>query len=563
MIPTITTLPDSIVKQIAAGQVIHRPASVVKELIDNALDAGATYLKIELTQAGIDQITITDNGQGIPAAELPKAVLRHSTSKLTSTDDLATISTFGFRGEALASIATCADLSIVTRFQDEEIGTKLIIKAGQPLESATVSPLGAPVGTQVKVSNLFSSVPARLKHLAKRSTELQHCVQVVSHYAAIWPQVEWLLTHNQQVVLQFPATDSGSERVAAVLGLPADAQVNVESSSELVSVTGWLGVPTETSSHSKNVLLAVNGRPVKDRRLLKTVKASFTDLIDHRHYPKGVLHLNVPATAIDPNVDPQKWQVQVTDPAQIQAHLLQSIQTALGRSVYPQLTETKPWTFHDSAAPELLTKLKQSQKTWDTAQTRISSEVFQLNDAYLLHQNPAGNLVITDQHAAHERILYEQFLATFEQQKHSPNTRQLDPATDISLSAAEVAALESQTETLAQIGFTYLQTGPHTLSVRSIPEYIDPSLVSEVVAGLALDVLEAQPISAVDSTAKRTIAYAACRSAIKSGDSLSQAERKNLLHQLADTQTPFTCPHGRPIQIVVTNQELAKKFKRT
>lgn len=586
----IHLLPTEVASQIAAGEVVERPASVVKELIENALDAGATHISIGVEGAGQQLIEVGDNGCGIPASELPLAIERHATSKLSQAADLFHIHTLGFRGEALASIGSISCLTLTSRQADQASGARLRVEAGL---ASPVQPVGAPVGTQVRVENLFFNVPARLKFLKTDATERRLIDTVVARYALAYPQVRFQLQQDRQPALQTSGNGERREILAALFDADIARQMlSVISSDEHLAVEGFISPAALTRSHRRDMTFFVNGRPVQDATLASAVLRAYHTLLMVGRFPIALLFITLPPEAVDVNVHPTKAEVRFREADKVFSSIQSAVRRALlAHSPVPGIQPTVHWetnprwvqtvptnpatagnwpAFSDdfserpmqatpdaSQAPGTPNPGDFEQNNLPESRVPLLRLIGQIANAYLVAEGPDG-LYLVDQHAAHERVLFEHWLAA--RRGQVPSQALLQPAT-LELPAAAARLLSDQLPGLTRLGFQVEAFGPRTFLVRAIPSIlgeIDPAAAIRVVIE---DFEEDEtPLQAELDT--RLAARICKRLAVKAGHPLSPAEQRKLLEDLEGCQSPRTCPHGRPTMIHLSVDLLERQFGR-
>lgn len=559
----IKKLPAEVIAVIAAGEVVERPAVVIKELIENALDAGATTIDITLENAGLDVIQVTDNGQGIPAVELEIAIQRHTTSKVFSLSDLSQIQSFGFRGEALASMASVSELTIETRTATESVGTRL---HSVPNQSPTLQPLGRSIGTTVTVEQLFVSVPARLKFIQNSKAELRHCLAVVVNAALSHPSVRFTLTHHQKELLTLPAHFDVTTRLATVLKQPPSQLQPFYFEHTLATVSGSLGLPQIARKTKQDQYLFINGRPVSHPAINRIVKTAYGTLLAPRQEPTFLLNLELPPTEVDVNVHPRKEQVGLLHEADLLALIHQVIQERLAGTdttyVWPPST---PLLLRDRGADaQTGSALKALTEPWRVGSDQPLTDIVQLELTYLIAPTPQG-LIMVDQHAAHERILYEQFKAVWEGIQASPSSQglvTLEPPQILEYSVLDSELLNDNLEVFTKIGFELEPFGLHSFKLSQVPALVSQRNYHHLIQEVLDDLHHHTGTLHVDTVTDRTLAFLACRSAIKAGDFLTLDQRRSLLAKLATTPNHATCPHGRPTLITITLAEFETLFKR-
>jgi len=607
----IHLLPNELVSQIAAGEVVERPVSVVKELVENALDAGATDVRIEVMQGGRKLIRVSDNGAGIPAAEVELAFTRHATSKIAQASDLSCIATLGFRGEALASIAAVAHVTCVTRARGEDVGTQLRV-GGDPPYGAERKGIGAPPGTLITVEDLFHSVPARLKFLKADTTERRHIDGLVTRYALAYPAVRFRLTHDGRTTFETFGSGKLMDVLIAAFGLQVvQEMLPVEAKPEgSISVSGYVSSPSLSRANRNDLTLFVNGRWVQDRNLTYAVVQAYHSMLMVGRYPLCFLRVDVPPEEVDVNVHPAKAEVRFRNPDEMFRAVQRAVRMVLvehspvqridpkglgdpsGLRAWPtpddvsrlerlrslgasaaqptQLVMPTP-TMTDRSEPTV--ELQRSDAQGAGGQTRVAPEIpaltataqlpamrvlGQIGTMYIVAEGPEGMYLI-DQHAAHERVLYEKFMA--ERQRHSLAIQNLLEPHPVQVPIESAGLLTEQLDVLAGIGLTLEPFGGTTFLLRSVPAVVareDPqSVVNDIVAEI-----DAGDTPMEASEEARLILRVCKRAAIKAGQTLAMAEMQELIRQLEVCASPRTCPHGRPTMIHLSADQLAREFGR-
>lgn len=572
----IRILADEVASQIAAGEVVERPASVVKELMENSLDAGSQRIELRVVNAGKDLVEVSDDGCGIPAEELRLAVARHATSKLSSAEDLFRIETLGFRGEALASIASVSRLTLISREKNAEIGKKIVVEGGKLIASESV---GIPVGTLVRVENLFFNVPARLKFLKSDLTEKNQIVQLVSRYALAYPQVRFRLVQDDKEVLHSHGRNNRREVLAQVYGSDlAKQMLEVELEDEDTHIAGFISPVGVSRSNRREITFFVNGRWVQDAGLSTALIQAYHTLLMVGRYPIAMLFVEIPPDLVDVNVHPAKAEVRFRDADRVFRAVQRAVKRALlAYSPAPQLN-TPNWqssTFdsvvdpawgmaHDGdvAQPaiepgEPAGQINQQPVHLPTDSLPLLRVIGQVGAAYLVAEGPDG-LYLIDQHAAHERVLFEKFMR--EAGKEIPSQALLHPQTfDLPPQAASV--LQSQLEVLNRWGFEVEYFGGNAFRVRRIPAILSGMDPIAAVRALVEDFEEDETPLQTEIEA-RVIARVCKRAAVKAGQILSGEEQVALVRDLERCQSPRTCPHGRPTMIHLSVDLLERQFGR-
>jgi len=592
----IRILPPEVASKIAAGEVVERPASVVKELLENALDAGARHIAIELLDGGKRLIRVSDDGIGIPSDEVELAFHRYATSKLSRIEDLTHITTLGFRGEALAAIAAVSRLTLITRAAGETAGTRLYLEAGQIMRREAI---GAPQGTVVSVENLFYNVPARLKFLKQESTERGHVSALVSRYAMAYPQVRFVLTHGHQEVLHTTGSGNLYEVLGEVYGTEAASQmIAIETPQEPprpdlppIAISGYVGLPTLNRSSRSQIVLFVNGRWIQDANLTYAVVQAYHTMLMVGRYPVAVVMITLPPEEVDVNVHPTKAEVRFRRPDAVFSAVQHAVRHTLIRhaGVAPVRTElvwgSPEWAARRERLAQVtgehlrqmgidLTAESPGQFTHQAAPSEEGAApapaavrrrnlpllrvVGQVGATYIVAEGPSG-LYLIDQHAAHERILYERFVA--EHSAHAVATQELLEAIAIEVLPEQMALIEENLNVLHAVGFLVEPFGRNAVRLRGIPALVaggDPVSVLLAVLGE----IECGEMPTDATVEEKLIARVCKQAAVKAGQVLSYAEMEALIRQLEACQSPRTCPHGRPTMLHLSAEELARQFGR-
>ena len=589
MEPRIRVLPPELQNQIAAGEVVERPASVVKELVENSIDAGARRVDIDVEGGGRRLVRVVDDGEGMTPADARLALERHATSKLTKLSDLFTIQTMGFRGEALPSIAAVSHFSLVTRRVGADAAVRLRAAGGEIVDA---EPCGAPVGTQVEVRDLLWNVPARLKFLKAEPTEAAHVTEAVARLSIAHPDVHFRLRHGGRVALDLPPHRSLGERAQAVTGrralVPAD---DWESG---VRVRAFLAPPEESQTTSRGISLYVGRRFVRDRSLLHAVVMGYGELLPSGRYPTAVVVVDPPEGTVDVNVHPQKIEVRFARPQDVSAAVRHVIARAIAQAPWVQERPSAPvfavtsqppppgerWMASDLAndfalRQEALLSARQILAPLSTASgpappsppERRATGFFgslrylgQLDRTFLVCEAP-GELVLIDQHAAHERIAFQRLRDAYREQALR-SQRLLFPRT-VELDAVQAAAAEVNREALLAIGFELEPFGERTWALRTSPVDVREEEVEATLRELLSELGDAEASRAVDERVDLMFATIACHSVVRAGDFLSPAEAAALLLSMDEVDYRAHCPHGRPVLLRMGVTELARRFGRT
>jgi DNA mismatch repair protein MutL len=575
----VARLPDGLVNQIAAGEVVERPASVVKELLENALDAGATRIQVELGEGGLARIAVSDDGSGMSPEDARLCLERHATSKLRDLEGLSQIATMGFRGEALPSIASVSRLTLTTRELQATGATRLRIEGGTLLEESEV---GAPVGTQVVVEELFFNVPARRKFTKRPETELGHCAEAVIRLALGRPDVSFHLSQGGKVTFASPGHGDPRERIAAAISPELHALlIPVELRRGGVTITGYVASPDYSVSTARALYTYVNQRFVRDRGLLHAIGRGYQNVLPPGRQPAAVLHLDVPLQQVDVNVHPQKLEVRFLDARQIYDLVVEAVRAALRGS---------PWLAHRPAAgvvsrpaleparfdfrppaPDRVAEAIDLYRT-DSEPLAPGNElptpgyfsalrcIGQLARTYLVCEAPGGTLVLVDQHAAHERIRFATLLQQFAQ---GPIQGQgfLFPV-QVTLPVADARALLDHAEELHRLGFELEAFGGETLALKSVPALLAGADYPRLLVDLAQELGQHARQHSADDAFSHVLATMACHSAVRAHQTLSDPEVRALLDGLDRVDFKTRCPHGRPVAAELTLAELEKRVHR-
>ncbi len=572
---TIQVLKPEVAAKIAAGEVVERPASVVKGLIENSLDAGATQVSVEVQRGGLELIRVVDNGIGIPSEEVETAFLRHATSKVNSAQDLDRIQTLGFRGEALPSIVAVAQVELVTRTVEEVAGTRIAV---QHSSLKGRGPASRPVGTTVTVRRLFRNVPARLKFMKSPAAENGRISSLVGRYSLAYPGVRFNLTIDGRSSFSSPGTGDLREALARVYGPDrAEAMLQIEWEVEGVGrVKGFVGPPAISRARRGYITLFVNHRWIQDRRLTYAVEEAYQGLLMVGRHPIAVLELTLPLEDVDVNVHPTKSEVRFRRERDVFALVQRTVREALVElSPIPAVKlERGPHTLASPQAPAGRQPLGSDLLGWAKGPRRDSGEekldsaitpmaalpilrvVGQVSNTYIVAVGPEGMYLI-DQHTAHERVLFERV-----QREHQERGVQaqgmLSPAT-VELTPMQEEVLKTRMDLMQQYGFAVEPFGERSYILRAVP----PSLAERSPPRAFLDILDALAEGEGDESWETRLASSiACHSAVRSGDTLDQGEMEELVRLLEGATNPHTCPHGRPTMIHLSSANLDREFGR-
>ncbi|MFH2039499.1 MAG: DNA mismatch repair endonuclease MutL [Chloroflexota bacterium] len=575
----IHILAPEIASQIAAGEVVERPASVIKELLENSLDSGAHSISINILEAGRVLMEVVDDGCGIPADQLELALARHATSKLSQASDLFSISTLGFRGEALASIGSVSRLTIISRTNDAEVGARLQVEAGI---SGSVEPVATPPGTQVRVQDLFFNVPARLKFLKTDSTERRTVDTLVTRYALAYPHVRIKLMEGNVPKLQTSGDGDQRAILAALYGVEVARQMlEVIAEEAGIKLKGFISPTSITRSNRREITFFINGRWVQDTPLTAALNNAYHTLLMVARYPLAALFMEIDPADVDVNVHPAKAEVRFRNQDRIFSFVQRAARRALlayapipslspqvlwGSSV-PQSRSVEPaWNFSqggtllstDKMASNGEAEVTSSPVSLPGSEVPLLRLVGQIGSTYLVAEGPDG-LYLIDQHAAHERVLFEKLMTQYEK-KSIPSQTLMTPIS-VQLTPAQASLIEEQLPILAHFGFHVEPFGPGIFQVRALPVLFAHGDPAAALHALVEDFEEDE--SPLQNEIEARLAGRVCkRLAVKAGQVLSPEEQRSLLDDLEACNSPRTCPHGRPTMIHLPVDLLERQFGR-
>ncbi len=612
-IPThrpIQALPDQLISQIAAGEVVERPSAVVKELLENALDAGATQITVRLEEGGVKRIAITDNGRGIAPEQLPLALARHATSKIASLHDLENVGTLGFRGEALASIAAVAAVTVTSRTADAAHAWEIVGS-----HHGSVGPSSGACGTTIDVQDLYFNTPARRKFLKSEQTEYGHCAEVVRRIALARPDVSFALSHNGRTIDHWNVSEM-AKRSAHILGSEfAEARLPIDESAGPLRLHGYAGLPTASKARADGQFFYVNGRFVRDKLLVHAVRAAYQDVLHGDRFPSYVLALDLDPALVDVNVHPSKIEVRFRDSRAVHQFVFHAVQRALAAtsatsfgsvpaplpsaevggwqrreheqtsfgaqlsptfspSPYPpgsrydapgvaQRAESYGALFASDAASAPVMPYVAPAQTLSNEEYPLGFALAQLHGIYILAQNNKG-LVLVDMHAAHERILYEQLKFALDAQVDGQDMQVqslLIPVTFYA-DAVEVGTAQGHQDTLRALGFDIAALSPTTLAVRSVPTLLKNADAQTLARDVLRDVREFGGSRVLIERRNELLGTLACHTAVRANRILTVPEMNALLRQMELTERADQCNHGRPTWVQLEISALDKLFLR-
>ncbi|MFC1800540.1 DNA mismatch repair endonuclease MutL [Nanoarchaeota archaeon] len=564
----IKVLDNELINKIAAGEVVERPANVVKELLENSIDAGATLVTVDIVEGGKSLVRVTDNGSGMAAGDAELCLERHSTSKIKSTKDLFSIKSLGFRGEALASIAAVSNLRLTTKTKDGIEATQVVVEGGVVSD---VGQVGAPDGTTIEVRDLFFNTPVRKKYMKTITTEFSVITDIVTRYALANPQIGFKLLHNNHVVLSSPKTVDTLGNITAVYGRNLSKELfPVNFVKHGIEVVGYISKPSLSKGNKNYQSVYVNGRYVKNSVITDALYSAYHTMLNVGRHPVFVLQINVDPKKIDVNVHPTKAVIRVLNEDELSSAVYEAVSKALqSNDLIPDVEEpVGQFSFKDVKRKYEMSKDEQSllapvEEKVAVPEIKVEVEsklphmiiLGQVHKTYILAESNSGLLVI-DQHAAEERATYEEFMegknSVRVQELLSPEMIDLDPKSSVVLNAG--------LEVLAGIGFKIEHFGDNSFIVRTVPKIVDRLQTKELVLDLVSELSNAK--KETGKIREERLIRAACRKSVKAGAELTLPQMRVLIDRLGQCSQPFTCPHGRPTIINMTIKELEKKFKR-
>ncbi|MBT3813888.1 DNA mismatch repair endonuclease MutL [Candidatus Woesearchaeota archaeon] len=599
----INLLSEDLINKIAAGEVIERPASVVKELVENSLDAGADIITVEIKDSGKKLIKISDNGSGMSEEDAKKCILRHATSKISKADDLFSIQTLGFRGEALASIAAVSRLSIITKQKDLVEGFNLVVEGGKEISSGII---GTNTGTTIEVHDLFFNVPARKKFLKTDAVELRHIVDTVLKYALINPTVSFKLVHEKHELVSSPAVKDLQGKIASIYGINlAKELLEVSSDQEAVKVTGFICKPYQARNDKNQQQIFVNNRWIRNETINKAVYEAYHSLLFVGKHPVFILNIEINPEEIDVNVHPAKTEIKIEQKEQVFSAVMEAVRKTLeNHDLIPELdidheeqltfgidkkeVEVKKEKAKYLFEPSKQTILKDKEESpiisvdnfEEGSYTTPEEEVFvseqkekrvlekslrlpamkilgQIHKTFFIAETEGGALFI-DQHVVQERVLYEKFMKQLMNKEVA--VQELLQGEVIEFSAAEKVYVNESLVKMKELGFTLEEFGGNSFVLKTVPSLFGRLQAKDLLFSV-LDKLK-EGKNKLEEIQEEIITRMACRASVKAGDTMTIREIEKLLSELAECQLPYTCPHGRAVLIKVPVSELEKKFKR-
>lgn len=591
----INLLPAKVAEQIAAGEVVDRPLSAVKELVENSIDAGADSIVLEIKNGGKTYIRVTDNGSGISSGQVKKAFLRHATSKIKNTDDLRSIGTLGFRGEALTSIAAVSKLAIITKTAEENMGTHMIIEGGAILEN---NPTGCPDGTTLIVTDLFYNTPARLKFMKTDSAEGAMIIDFLSKMALAYPDIRFRMINNGTVLFATRGNGSIYHNILTVYSKQtANSLIEIDERKGEYRLIAYISPSDVNRPNRRGQVYFVNGRSISSKILEAAVSTAYKERMPQGRNPLVYFFLQVPSDKLDVNIHPNKREIRFDDNAEISDFVINALKKGLqSREGLPSLRTKQPFKPVKSVNQGEQVDIKSllSNKRKETASTEGLNQnnrhftafekehYYETNTTVNIGTNqkrafhidglkPLGSVFATyilaaddthmyllDQHAAHERILYEKILEQFKQEEK--DTQILIAPLIIETTSATAGNQELFTEELCRMGFVIEAFGVRSLLIKGIPSFMGLQQARDFLDGFLSEIEDYGPV--MDRTKLEKIITKSCKSAVKANDLLNEEEIAHLLRELSETENPFSCPHGRPTIILLSKQDIERLFKR-
>jgi DNA mismatch repair protein MutL len=568
---TVKVLPNKMINLIAAGEVVDRPYSVVKELLENSIDAGANHIGVEIKGDGRQLIRVIDDGCGMSEEDAKLAFERYATSKVDTPDDLDNINTMGFRGEALPAIAGVSEVDLVTRSAGDDFATRVVVRGGSIEEVTRAS---REPGSTISVTNLFYNAPARAKFLKTRATEVRHITRTFATHAMSHHWISMKLIRDRKTVLSLPAVDSVEERMGGILGKNfGENSIPVDFADEYIHLCGFLSRPEDARATRGQTSIFINRRPVDSRLLFGAIRDAYGTLLKNSRYPTGVILIEISPREVDFNVHPAKREVKFRREREVRQFVYHAVQSALTtRRMIPPIITRPPKEMRPAIrrpAPREPVNLKSNQGIFVSearptytpepreAPTAAVSAIVQLKNSYILAQS-AEEFYLIDQHAAHERVLYEEVKARLDG-KDPTSQKLLFPET-VEVSPEEEEFIDEHIDQIRQVGFDVRKFGDRTYVVEAVPALLREGARNALLAEIVDEVIELRSQS---EDIKHVIAASvACKAALKAGDRLNDEEVDSLIKRLFETRMPFACPHGRPTMIRLSWEEIERRFLR-
>ena len=567
----IKILPEHVSNKIAAGEIVLRPASVVKELIENSIDAEATRITVNIKAGGQKLIEVTDNGIGMMSDDAALALERFSTSKIRNADDIFQINTLGFRGEALPSIASVSRLELITKYKDKHLGF-LIKTVGGRIEKSQVT--GSADGTTVRVEDLFFNTLPRRKFLKSESTEMSHILNVVTFEALAKPDIYFKLVHDRRELINIGSSHDLLKRITALFGEQiSNNLLPIEGGNDLLNIYGFISKPEETRANRNSQLIFINKRCAHNKSISHSIYEAYHALVPRGRFPVVFIFIDTPPAAIDVNIHPTKDEVKFFKENIVRTLVKEAVKQALSSSdlshglflEHEKTTETEQEHEIKEAIGKYIVKQKMGEQKVPefnfskVSKSTIPPKYIQVFETYIITQFN-GHVVIIDQHAAHERIVYEKLAR--DQSLYKVESQGLLIDETLNLSYRQAVILEKYLDYFKSLGFQIEPFGKNTFSIHSIPAILKKANPAQVISDVLDEIIESEKAKTIGDITEELIKLIACHSAIRAGAKLRKEEAESLLRQLFNTQKPYTCPHGRPTIIKLSKHELEKKFKR-
>ncbi len=572
----IKILPENLVNQIAAGEVVERPASVVKELVENSIDAGADDIIVEIKNAGRTLIRVKDNGCGMSREDAELSLQRHTTSKILDEKDLWNITTMGFRGEALASISSVSQMTLRTKRKEDTAGVEVNCYGG---EIKTITETGMSDGTQIDVRSLFFNTPVRQKYLKTDSTEIGHISNVLNTIALIHPEISIRFIHNEKIISDLAKVNDQFSRIADIFGMAtAEAMLPVFYGGSSLKLDGFVGKPVISRSTNQHQYFFVNKRPVQNFLLANTIKQAFHSMLMEDRKPVFIINITIDPALIDVNVHPRKLEIRFENQQALIQALYGAVKATLEKTALVPKGFTESRRYMSDSFPK---KEDDDEKpTGDIPQftqnffqeresgmlrpssfldKEIIQNLFQVSNSYIIHQRDDG-VTLIDQHAAHERVRYEQLMDQFENGEKS--IQPLLVPFQMELTNQEFEIINENMNVFKELGFEIEPFGGNTFVVSAVPGFLSNEDPDSIVKGVLDDLINQKSPTKIQGKMESIINYMSCRSAIKFGQKLGTEEMQSLISQLDKLKRPYTCPHGRPTMISLSLNELHKMFGR-
>ena len=570
----IAILDDNVISKIAAGEVIERPASVVKELIENSIDSGADNIHVEVENAGKKKIKITDNGCGMSKEDASICIERHATSKIKDINDLKTISTLGFRGEALSSISSVSNFEIITKNKDSGFGTSVRVNCGK---GKIVSQIGCQNGTTIIVKDLFFNVPARLKFLKSTFTEFGHISEVIFKESLSYPDISFKLTHNGQIVYNVLKEDSIENRIILYYGKEIDGElihIEPEFNGNIIKVSGIISKPSYTRPNRSFQTIFVNKRYVFDKVVANAVSSAYDTLLQKDRHPLVVLFIEINQELVDVNVHPTKREIRFINPSDIHKDVVNAVKGTLEKNniikkqtvvydtdlqkeqsgIFSRATEVKE-AIQEYLAP---TSSESSERI-----PVIRKDLLQVHNSYIITEalfKDASGIYIIDQHASHERIIYEEIISQKSARSSLIESQGLLLPLSLHLSSKESNIMEENINYLEELGFEIANLGNFIFSIHAVPRILADKNCASIVKDIISNLAEEKITDKIDAKDK-IIKTIACKSAVKANDKLESSQMELIVDKIEKCKIPY-CPHGRPAVVFLSLSEINKMFKR-